>query len=851
MSLTKYIEKRNFDSSTEPNGAIKKTGKELIFVVQKHAASHLHYDFRLEMDGVLKSWAVPKGPSMNPDDKRLAVMVEDHPYDYKDFEGNIAEGNYGAGNVIVWDNGTYAPMDLKNTDDAENNLLKGLQKGHLRFIIKGTKLKGEFSLVKLKGKQDNAWLLIKHADEFSNKNDILTENKSVITGITLENLEKIQEKEISSKKKVKTAGAKVNLAKTIPAFKAPMLAETAMKSFNNPDWLFEIKYDGYRIIAVVNKEKAELFSRNQLSFTSNFNVVAKALKNVKHDVVLDGEVVIEDETGRSDFQLLQNYQKTGKGTLKYYIFDILNLDGNDLQNLTLLDRKELLKLMITPLKLSNVIYSEHVLEKGESFFENVLKHNYEGMMAKAANSPYRSGKRSHEWLKIKITQQEDAIIVGITEPKGARNYFGALLLAQYEGTDLKYIGNCGTGFDEESLKDLYAQFKTSFTDEPAFKDKIKLKGKVQWIKPKFVCQVKFTEWTGDRHMRHPVYLGLRINKASKDVVGLPVSKENDERNTIKEDNRTEVTDNETVVNNIVDLKFGKINLHLTNQNKIYFPDDGYTKGEIVNYYNEVAEIMLPYLVNRPQSMNRFPDGINGKSFYHKDVDIKKIPSWLETTQIYSDSNKEEIDYLLCNNKATLLYMANLGCIEINPWNSTVKNIQNPDWVVIDLDPEKIDFKEVVRTALVVKDVMDEMETDCYCKTSGATGLHIYVPLAAQYEYDTVKIFAELIAHTVNVRLPDTTSILRHLNQRQNKVYIDFLQNRIGQTLAATYSVRPKKGATVSTPLHWEEVNESLSPDQFTIKNTLKRLEREGDLWKPVLGKGADISKIVESISAKE
>lgn len=845
MSITKYNEKRNFNSSAEPKGEIKKSGNELVFVVQKHAASHLHYDFRLEMDGVLKSWAVPKGPSMNPDDKRLAVMVEDHPYDYKDFEGNIAEGNYGAGNVIVWDNGTYLPIDTVNTDDAEKTLLKGLEKGHLRFILKGKKLKGEFSLVKLKGKQDNAWLLIKHTDEFSNNSDVLAENKSVLTGITLEKLEQNQKNATSSKKKVKIVDEKENSGNTTPEFIEPMLAETAKKPFINADWLFEIKYDGYRTIAVVDKENVKLFSRNKLSFTANFKAIAEALKNVGHNVVLDGEVVIEDETGRSDFQLLQNYQKSGKGTLKYYVFDILNLDGNDTRSLTLVERKELLKLLITPLKLSNVIYSEHVLEKGESFFENAIKHNYEGVMAKAANSPYRSGKRSHEWLKIKITRQEEAIIVGITEPKGARNYFGALLLAQYEGKSLKYIGNCGTGFDEKTLKDLYGRFKASFTDKPAFTKKINLKSKVQWMKPKFVCQVKFTEWTESKHMRHPVFIGLRTDKKPEDVIGISSEKEPEANG------KAENPDNKTATNNTIDLKIGKINLHLTNQHKIYFPDDGYTKGDIINYYSEVAEIMLPYLINRPQSMNRFPDGINGKSFYHKDVDISKIPSWLETSQIYSESNKGEIDYLLCNNKATLLYMANLGCIEINPWNSSVKNIQNPDWIVIDLDPEKIDFKEVVRTALVVKDVMEELETDCYCKTSGATGLHIYIPLAAQYEYDTVKIFAELIAHTVNVRLPETTSIVRPLNQRQNRVYIDFLQNRIGQTLAAPYSVRPKPGATVSTPLHWIEVNEKLSPQQFTIKNTLKRLKQEGDLWKPVLEKGTDISKILQSISDNE
>lgn len=439
------------------------------------------------------------------------------------------------------------------------------------------------------------------------------------------------------------------------------------------------------------------------------------------------------------------------------------------------------------------------------------------------------------------------IIVGITEPKGARNHFGAVLLTQYDGKELRYIGNCGTGFNEETLKGLYSKFKSSFINASPLKAKIRLNEKVQWLKPKIVCQVKFSEWTQEGQLRHTVYLGLRVDKNAKDVTVTSKDKKGivETNNQIGEANEA----NKGVKSEKdFDFKVGKISLHLTNQNKIYFPVDGFTKGDIINYYKEVAEIMLPYLKDRPQSMNRFPNGINGQSFYHKDVDVEKIPSWLKTIKIYSESNKENIDYLLCNDKATLLYMANLGCIEINPWNSTLKHIENPDWAVIDLDPGKIDFKEVVKAALVVKEVMDELDTECYCKTSGATGLHVYVPLAARYEYDTVKIFAEFIAHTVNVRLPETTSILRSVQKRQHKIYIDFLQNRHGQTLAAPYSVRPKPGATVSTPLEWKEVNKKLSPGLFTIKTTLKRLEQKGDLWKPVLGKGANLNKIIKSIS---
>lgn len=838
MSLTKYNEKRNFNATSEPEGKIGKSDNELIFVIQKHAASHLHYDFRLEMDGVLKSWAVPKGPSMDPQVKRLAMMVEDHPYNYKDFEGSIPEGNYGAGNVIVWDNGTYLPAD-DYKGNLETKLKADLHKGKLSFIMKGKKLKGEFSLVKLKGKQENAWLLIKKEDKHATTEDILGKNKSVISKVTLESMEKKAVKTVHEKKKtVKNKEQIVEQAKFI----SPMLALSTEKPFDDADWVFENKYDGYRTLAIINSGDVELYSRNQLSFTTNFKPVANELKKIEHTLILDGEVVVENSSGRSDFQLLQNYLKTQKGNLKYYVFDLLNLDGNDTTNLSLLERKELLQLLVKKEKLSNVIYSEHIAAKGIDFFKLAEKDKTEGIMAKKADSTYLVGKRSDDWLKIKISQQEEAIIIGITEPKNSRAYFGALLLGQYDGKDLKFIGKCGTGFTDASLKELYGKFKPLFTDDPPVSGKVILRDKIQWMKPEMVCQVKFAEWTHDKHLRHPVFLGLRIDKKATEVKSV-------KSKSVKTNKKQSVSKSQ--MENDYDLKVGKTTLHLTNQNKIYFPDDGITKGDIVNYYNEVADLILPYLKDRPQSMNRFPNGINGPSFYQKDLDLDKVPSWLKTKALYSESNNAEIDYLICNDKATLLYMANLGCIEINPWNSTLKKIDNPNWIVIDIDPAKEEFKEVVRTALVVKEVMDELNTECYCKTSGATGLHVYIPLGAKYGYDTVRIFAELVAHEIQSRLPDTTTLERSIKKRNHKIYIDFLQNRKGQTLAAPYSVRPKPGATVSTPLEWEEVNDSLSPAQFTIFNVVERFKEKGDLWKPVLGKGADIKSILKKMEANK
>lgn len=513
MMLDKYNQKRNFNSTGEPKAEVENSQKDLIFAVQKHAASHLHYDFRLELNGVLKSWAIPKGPSMNPNDKRLAIMVEDHPYAYKDFEGKIPKGNYGAGTVIVWDNGTYTLPEVQSKTTTENKLQTDLKKGHLSFILKGKKLKGEFSLVKLNSEEDNTWLLIKKNDANATDVDILKEDKSVLSNATLEDLEKSTENNSDSNHKKSPEIITNGRAEFIK----PMLAHSIETPFDKINWIFEIKYDGYRTIAVINPDTVSLYSRNHLSFNKNFKAIADELKKINHVAVLDGEIVIEDETGRSDFQLLQNYIKTGKGVLKYYVFDILNLDGNDTTGLTLVQRKELVEILLRKSQLSNVLYSQHISEKGILFYELLAEKKGEGIMAKEANSLYLAGKRSSNWLKIKISQQEEAIIIGITESKTTRSYFAALLLAQYDHNELRFIGKCGTGFKEDTLKELYEKFKPYFSDEPLIKEKIPLRDTIKWIKPKFVCQVKFTEWTQDRHLRHPVFLGLRIDKKAKEI----------------------------------------------------------------------------------------------------------------------------------------------------------------------------------------------------------------------------------------------------------------------------------------------------------------------------------------------
>jgi bifunctional non-homologous end joining protein LigD len=648
-----------------------------------------------------------------------------------------------------------------------------------------------------------------------------------------------------------------------------MLADVAEMPFDDDAWIFEVKYDGYRALAAVHDHKVDLYSRNHKSFNECYASIVKELAKIGHTVLLDGEVVAENARGRSEFQLLQN---TGNKsvTLKYYVFDILHLDGHDLYDIPLIERKSLLKLFLEKVNLQNIFYSDHIAAKGISFYKAAIKKNLEGIIAKNADSPYRTGTRSREWLKIKINQEQEMIIAGFTAPKGSREFFGALVLGYYENGELIYAGNCGTGFTAQVLEKLYKKAKPFFTATSPFNERVPLAGKVQWIKPHLVCQVKFTEWTGDGHLRHPVYLGLREDKKAQEVVRekstanrmakkktpgkVAASKKTAAKKTTTKKTgaaKKAKVEGEGEAGKDYDLKVGKTTLHLTNQNKIYWPKEKYTKGDLVAHYDAVAEYILPYLKDRPQSMNRFPNGINAPSFYQKDVDPAKIPSWLKTKQMYSTSNEEMIDYLICNDKATLLYMANLGCIEINPWNSRFTKEEFPDWVVIDLDPEDIAFSEVVKAALAVKETLDELEISCCIKTSGATGLHVYIPLAAKYEYKIARTFAELIAHLVNEKLPETTSIVRSPSKRKKKVYLDFLQNSKGQTLAAPYALRPRPGATVSTPLQWKEVNAKLNPADFTIKTIMKRIEKVGDLWKPVLGKGQDIMKALEKLQAQE
>lgn len=843
MALEDYNKKRNFKETSEPSGKEKASGKKLKFVIQRHAASRLHYDFRLEMEGVLKSWAVPKGPSLNPSDKRLAMMVEDHPYEYRTFEGSIPKGNYGAGEVEIWDEGTYEPIEKVKGKTDDLVMRAELHKQSLKFILHGKKLKGEFALVKIKNPhEDNAWLLIKHKDDFAVSEDYdaeeHTSKNSKVTAY-LEGKDSKKKTASESIKHFKNYTPALSGEKKLSEFIVPMLCKTTDKPFDDAEWAFEIKWDGYRAVADLRNDSIGLYSRNGLDFSQKFKKVANALKLQEHEMILDGEIVAYDDNGKPNFQWLQRIGDNPDLALIYQVFDLLWLNGHSTEELTYLERKELLKDALVQNGI--VQFHDHIIKDGKDFYQVANDLGLEGIIAKKTDSNYKEGVRSSEWLKIKINQTDEAIICGFTEPKGSRNKFGSLILGKYLDGEMVFCGHTGTGFNDKTLAELHQLMKPLIIEKSVFKITPKTNAKATWIKPELVAEIKFTEVTKDFIYRHPVFLRLRDDVKTKDV---EFNAENKSKNEIvkKTEPKTRNTKNE------ITRKIGKQELKLTNQNKIYFPDDDVSKGDVIDYYQSISKYILPHLKSRPQSMNRFPNGIKGLSFYQKDAS-EETPNWIEIEKVFSESSDKYINYIICNDKETMAYLNNLGCIELNVWTSRLPKADFPDYLVLDLDPsDKNTFEDVIETSLAVKEVLDLAGIKAVPKTSGSSGIHIYIPMGAKYDYDQVKDFGHLLMQMVQQKLPDLTTLERSLQKRdKNKIYLDYLQNRRGQTLASVYSLRPKEGATVSMPLEWDEVKVGLKPTDFTIYNALDRLKEKGDLFKPVLGKGIDMLKVIRKL----
>ncbi len=870
MALRDYKKKRNFKESPEPEGgtAAKDT---LRFVIQKHRASRLHYDFRLELEGVLKSWAVPKGPSLDPADKRLAMQVEDHPYAYKDFEGIIPKGNYGAGAVIVWDEGTYEPVEeVKGKSKQEKELLKQLKAGSLKIVLHGKKIRGEFALVRTTGMAENAWLLIKHKDTYARQADITLEDKSVISGMTLEKLAHTASGTSAGRKEPllqpdapeeKTIGAaevqrllKKGRKSAIPAGIAPMLATLTDTPFDNPEWEYEVKWDGYRAIASVKDGKASLWSRNGGKFDERFYPVHAAVSQWGINAVVDGEIVVVNDQGVADFNALQKWQHPADGKIRYYVFDLLWLEGHDVRNLPLKERKAVLQTLVPEDGLIRTGIT--VKGRGLDFFDACTKMGLEGILAKRSDSLYQSGSRSGDWLKIKGRKRQEVVIGGYTLIEGSPRLFSSLLVGVYENEQLRYAGKVGTGFrqsDQQEMMELFGPLRRSsgpFSRVPAPQKTFRLpKTTVVWLAPRLVCEIHFAAITADGIFRHPVFIGLRDDKDAGNVAvekEVPVE-QTDAKAGRKPGGNGSAKSGEMLLSGKEGTRVvNGHSLKFTNLDKVLWPAEGYTKRDIIRYYHQVAGYMLPYLKNRPQSLNRFPDGIGAPGFYQKDV-TGKVPDWITKYPYTVKGERKRKHYMLCNNEAALLYMVNLGVIDLNPWSSSVHSPDQPDWCILDLDPDTGNtFEQVVQTARVIHDILAALKVPSCCKTSGSTGLHIYIPLAAKYTYEQSQLFARWIAVNAAGQL-DFTSTERMTGKRRGKVYIDYLQNRPAATVAAPYSLRPKPGATVSMPLHWEEVGRNLRMEDFNIENAFARLKSEGDLFKPVLGRGINLKKIISNL----
>jgi bifunctional non-homologous end joining protein LigD len=834
MSLQEYERKRDFEKTPEPKPGkpVRSPAHAGRFFIQRHNASRLHYDFRLEIDGTLKSWAIPKGPSLDPSVKHLAAMVEDHPLDYGDFEGNIPKGEYGGGSVMLWDRGTF---DLIG----EESGMAQIARGDLKFELHGEKLHGTWAIVHMKSRgKGNEWLIIKKKDDAARTPfDIEELAQSVKTGRTQEEIAgDLPAKKAAGKKK--TAAPKKKAAvlhpeklpgavkAPMPEFFEPMAAQLADKLPKGDDWIFEVKWDGVRGLAFIEDGVLQFYTRNSNRCERQY----PELQVIPHyieagEAILDGEIVVLDAQGVSHFELIQSrihsqdanaIAKMGqKNPVHFFVFDLLYLDGYDLRKVPLIERKKLLQKVVKPFPLLRV--SEHFENDGEHLLEAARAGGLEGLMAKRTTSVYES-RRSRNWLKVKLTSEQEFVIGGYTP--GERDYFGSLVLGFYEGGKLHYAGNVGTGFNGRNLAELWALLEPLKSEKNPFVKAEKVPKGTLWVKPELVAQIKFANWTGDKKLRAPVYLGLRNDKPSKDV-----SREQVAAAELLVSDRKEVT---TTIDGH-SLKF-------TNLDKLYWPEDGFSKRDLLNYYDAVSGLLLPHLKDRPLSLKRYPNGIKQPFFFQKNTP-EGYPSWLRTEQI------EDIRYLLAQDKACLLYLTNLGCIDQNPWMSRVGSLDNPDYILIDLDPQECAFTKIVEAALLVRQKLDAIGLEGYPKTTGGDGMHIFIPIEPHYSYEQARTFAEVIAMMLAGDRPDLFTTPRSVAAREkNRVYFDYLQIGKSKTISAVYVARAYKGAPVSTPLAWDEVKPSLHPSQFSIGNAPERFARVGDLFEGVLKKKQTIEK---------
>jgi bifunctional non-homologous end joining protein LigD len=790
------------------------------------------------MDGVLKSWALPHGPTLDPAIKRLAVHVEDHPLDYGSFEGTIPSGNYGAGSVTLWDRGTYEWLGPKTPKQM-------WESGDLKLRFHGHKIVGEFALVRTNRAKGKDWLLIKKKDFAVREGwDPEADTRSVLQGPA----------EISSIE----GAAKAEM----PASLEPMLATLGSAVPSGSEWLYEVKWDGYRALCFVEGGKVRMVSRRGTKLDKQFASVAQALaQSVKADkAIIDGEVVALDDNGNPSFQHLQNLTGFGakpalKGmsppNLNFFAFDLLYLNGYDLRKAALIDRRQLLMSILLPSEI--VRYSEHFIGKGDELLQAVRAKGLEGIIAKQAQSRYES-KRSGNWIKIKVTTQQDFVVCGYIP--GEREPFGSLVLGYYKNKNLVYAGNAGSGFTQQSLKSVFEKIKPLITKKPILSDVPKDIGEVTWVKPELVCVVKFTSWTNDDRLRAPVFLGMRTEVEPEEVVretGLTPHHAKDARagdpGLLPEQESQPESRPETLLpadKAETTLEIDGHRLKFTNLNKVFYPADGYTKRDVINFYAAVADLLVPHLQGRPLSLKRYPNGIDQDYFFQKDA--SGFPEWLHRAELAED--EESKMRVICDDKASLLYLANLGCIDQNPYMSRLETLEHPDFILIDLDPYHCGYDRIVEAAQLVREKLRLIGLKGYPKTTGGNGIHVYVPVEPIYSSAQTRQFAEILARWAAAERPDLFTTPRMVSAREKgKVYFDYLQNASGKTISAPYVLRAHPGAPVATPLKWEEVVPGLKPHQFHIANVLRRFERVGDLFAGVLNKPQELAPALERLSS--
>ncbi|HHS7811906.1 DNA ligase D [Pseudomonas putida] len=860
-NLDDYNRMRDFSATSEP-AAVKRRGRSkatehaLQFCIQKHDASHLHYDFRLELDGALKSWAVPKGPSLDPKVKRLAVHVEDHPLDYATFEGSIPEGHYGAGDVIVWDRGVWIPQE----DPA-----KAYAKGKLKFELQGEKLSGIWNLVRthMPGKKEN-WFLIKHQDSAARPQDdydvLSAEPDSVLSERTLISKPKLAAEQARPVKKApakprKAASGTLTGARKakLPAQLKPELA-TLVDSAPEGQWSYEIKFDGYRIMARIDHDQVQLFTRNGHDWTHKLPQQAQALAELGLESAwLDGEVVVTNERGVPDFQALQNAFEAGRSaSIMYYLFDMPYLNGVDLREVPVEERRAALSTVLGGHEQPLLRFSEAFDEMADALLNSACQMQMEGLIGKRLGSPYVS-RRSSDWIKLKCKHRQEFVVVGYTDPKGARSAFGALLLGLHDrdSGELRYAGKVGTGFNETTLKSILAQLKPLQVKNAAVVNPpsgFEAKG-VHWLKPKLLAEVAFAEMTKDGSVRHAVFHGLRNDKPAKAITeeraklvktsakATPSKKAASSKKAAESNKATEPKKAEAAPSQL-GLASGKV--RITHPDRVIDAVSGTTKMQLAEYYASVAEWILPQLKDRPVALVRAPDGIAGELFFQKNAERLAIPG---ITTLDKDVTGQPV--MLINNAEALIGAVQMSSVELHTWNATTVDLDKPDRFVLDLDPDPaLPWKSMVEATALTLTVLDELGLKAFLKTSGGKGIHLVVPLTRKHGWDEVKDFSHaIVSHMANL-LPERFSAVSGPKNRVGRIFIDYLRNGLGATTICTYAARTREGLPVSVPLFREEVGEIKGGNQWNISNVHERLNEVGDEpW-------ADLKKTRQSITAE-